>query len=172
MAAGEMREGLAFWIIVSEAEVTGSVMVAQIWEGLADESTDNRFASSLVVTGPRCCIQPSRARSRMASGVEIDDCNSGGSGEKAAFTYIDVKALAFSVATQNSRSADEGEDGAAGFDEVVHPVGESKLDPPRLPRRANLGTRSDDISTGTDVEGRRNRLLAGKPEEYCEIGVA
>ena len=29
MAAGEMREGLAFWIIVSEAEVTGSAMVAQ-----------------------------------------------------------------------------------------------------------------------------------------------
>ena len=46
MAAGEMREGLAFWVIVSEAEVTCSVMVAQIWEGLADESTESRLASS------------------------------------------------------------------------------------------------------------------------------
>ena len=86
-----------------------------------------RRTGSLVpewLTGPRCCIQPRRARSRMASGVEIDECKSGGSGEKDTSTYIDVKALAFSEATQNSRSADEGEDGAAGFDEVVHPAGE------------------------------------------------
>ena len=60
----------------------------------------------------------------MASGVEIDDCKSGGSGEKDASTYIDVKALAFSRGDPELAVSDEGEDGAAGFDEVVHPAGE------------------------------------------------
>jgi hypothetical protein len=35
--AGGMRQGLAFWVIVSETGITDSAMVAQIWKGLADE---------------------------------------------------------------------------------------------------------------------------------------
>jgi hypothetical protein len=58
--------------------------------------------------------------------------NLGRFGENETSTMdIDVKAQAFSLATQNSRSPIEGEDGAPGFDEVVHPAGESGGPHPR-----------------------------------------
>ena len=44
--------------------------------------------------------------------------------ENDTSTYIDVKSLDFFAGDPELTIADEGEDGAAGFDELVHPSGE------------------------------------------------